>query len=59
MYQGIEEMVSLFMLPDLMRVALGQVEHVYHGECPDEYDWTARDPECPACQIIAKFENGE
>jgi hypothetical protein len=28
--------------------------HAYMGACPDAVnDWTARDPQCPACQAIA------
>jgi hypothetical protein len=31
--------------------------HAYMGACPDAVnDWTARDPQCPACQAIATAE---
>ncbi len=35
-----------------LAVALGEVQHTYQGDCPDELDRNRRDPECPACRIL-------
>lgn len=38
---------------DLIKVATGQVRHLYNGECPDEVEGpNVRDPDCPACQVL-------
>ena len=38
----------------LLDVALGRVKHTYNGLCPDGIEgWDTRDPECPACRVLA------
>ena len=45
------------VIRDLIAVATGQVEHVYHGRCPDKIEGHAtRDHECPACRAITAAE---
>lgn len=45
------------VIRDLIAVATGQVEHVYHGQCPDKIEGHAtRDHDCPACQAIMAAE---
>lgn len=37
----------------LYAVAVGQVEHLYMGDCPDRLDGShLRDPDCPACAVL-------
>lgn len=41
-------------IENLKRVALNQVAHIYQGRCPDHTnEWNSRDPDCPACQLLA------
>ena len=38
---------------DLIKVATGQVRHLYNGACPDGVEGPdVRDPDCPACQVL-------
>lgn len=30
--------------------------HILQGNCPDDLDPEARDPDCPVCQALIKFE---
>jgi len=44
----------------LIFVAIGEVQHRYAGQCPDETNgYEGRDPDCPACQIIIEAEQAE
>jgi len=48
---------DLFDLFEVGRSVLtGQTVHVYTGSCPSPEDWTARDPDCPACRWMADVE---
>jgi hypothetical protein len=48
---------DLFDLFEVGRSVLtGQTVHVYTGSCPSPEDWTARDPECPACRWMVDVE---
>lgn len=37
----------------LIEVAVGKVQHLYRGTCPDAIEgFDSRDPQCPACQVL-------
>lgn len=39
----------------LAAVAAGTIRHIYNGDCPDDVEGPdARDPDCPACQVLAE-----
>ena len=40
------------LIRGLYRILTGDIEHVYHGMCPDENDPSLRDVCCPACQLM-------
>lgn len=45
--------VSTEALKGLVRIATGQVQHVYMGMCPDQVEGPdVRDDDCPACQLL-------
>lgn len=42
---------------DLVRVATGEVPHLYQGACPDAVEGhDSRDPLCPACRLLIAAE---
>ena len=48
---------DLFDLFEMGRSILaGWTVHAYTGSCPSPEDWTARDPECPACRWMVDVE---
>lgn len=37
----------------LIEVAVGKVQHLYRGTCPDAIEgFDSRDPHCPACRVL-------
>jgi hypothetical protein len=49
--QGLLETAQRELIQQLREAAMHG--HAYMGACPDAvHDWTARDPQCPACQAI-------
>ena len=44
------------MLSNTSGAAFGLPVHRYDGACPDALDWSARDPECPACAALIELE---
>lgn len=49
---------ELFVLVGLLRlVTTGSLAHTYNGRCPDAVEGSrSRDPNCPACQVIAQAD---
>ena len=38
---------------DLLGVIIGRTRHTYEGLCTE--GWGTRDPDCPACQVLARL----
>lgn len=48
---------SGLLIRRLIRVATGQIRHLYNGQCPDSaLGSRRRDPDCPACRAIVAVE---
>ena len=42
---------------DLAKIATDEIRHLYMGACPDQVDGHhLRDDECPACQILMRYD---
>lgn len=41
---------------ELRKVAVGLLQHVYEGGCPDEYHPESRAENCPVCKILGPSE---
>lgn len=47
----------VLVIPQLLKVATGEIEHIYSGLCPDRLEGpNTRDPICPACQILIEAD---
>jgi len=45
------------VIDDLARIATGSLTHDYNGQCPDDVEGhDSRDPECPACQVLLRYD---
>lgn len=41
------------LLVRLLRVATGEIPHIYSGLCPDQMEGpNVRDRDCPACRVL-------
>jgi hypothetical protein len=48
---------SIEILNDLASIADGRIKHVFNGSCPDEVEGhTVRDEDCPACQVLKRYD---
>jgi hypothetical protein len=45
------------LIGQMEKISSGETRHIYGGQCPNGMTgWRVRDPECPACQILTKFD---
>ncbi|EMH4468486.1 hypothetical protein ACKEQ2_003262 [Pseudomonas aeruginosa] len=50
--------VSVSALDTLRKAALGEVQHLNNGLCPDAFEGhEARDPDCPVCRALLDTES--
>lgn len=50
-------LVAADLIEGLVKIATGELKHVYNGLCPDAVEGPlVRDPECPACQLLLTAE---
>jgi hypothetical protein len=57
---GTESRLPARLLRDLHQVATGQVEHIYHGLCPDPlegFDSREAPGNCAACDILREVDH--
>lgn len=48
---------SAELLSELVSIADGRIKHVFNGSCPDQVEGHAvRDDDCPACQVLKRFD---